>query len=292
MASDSDPTQQLRSLARRVADVYLAHSGPRAVLLVGSAATGNVDEYSDLDLILYYDGPASHEALAAARRELAAERFQGRADPEDRGYGERYYLGKLQCQLAHVTVESFEREIEKLVVDLELNQELPKIMSGLFEGLPLHGEALIEKWRRKAGFNERLQRAMIEKHWKFFPWWHFQERLRTRDATVWRYDVLVQSAYNIVGVLAALNGLYFSTFEFKRAGAFLARFELAPENLAARIESLFELDEPEATAEVERLVSETGALVADRFSDIDLSLEWGGNPTPPGSREIPWREIG
>ena len=57
-------------------------------------------------------------------------------------------------------------------------------MSGLYDGLPLYGEKLIEQWRQKAAHTEKLQRALIEKRWKFFPWWYFQARLRTRDTTV------------------------------------------------------------------------------------------------------------
>jgi predicted nucleotidyltransferase len=285
----TDTARELRALADRVAAAYVTHSRPSAILLVGSTGRGDADAYSDVDMILYYDEPASDDALSAARAELGAERFKGKAYPEEGGYGERYYLDGVQCQLAHVTIESFEAEIRKLLVELELNDELPKIMTGLLEGTPLHGEELIEGWRRKAAYTEPLQRAMIEHYWKFFPWWHYQERLGTRDATIWRYDVLVQSAYNLVGVLAALNKLYFSKFEFKRSGEFLARLEVAPPDFARRLHALFELDEREATAELERLVAEVGELVAARFPDIDLSLEWGQEPTPPGSREVPWK---
>jgi hypothetical protein len=108
------------------------------------------------------------------------------------------------------------------------------------------------------------------------------------DATAWRHDVLAQSAYGIVGVLAALNGLYFSTFEFKRASRFITRLEVAPANLAARLDTLFESDERRSTAELERLVAETQALIAERSPDLDLALRWGGKPTPPGERESPW----
>ena len=94
--------------------------------------------------------------------------------------------------------------------------------------------------------------------------------------------------YGIVGVLAALNRLYFSTFEFKRASRFLSRLEITPANLAARLDALFEADEPTATADLERLVSEVGALVSAQFPDINLALEWGGHKTPPGSREPAW----
>jgi hypothetical protein len=88
--------------------------------------------------------------------------------------------------------------------------------------------------------------------------------------------------------LAALNCLYFSTFEFKRASKFISRLDVAPVNLAARLDALFDSDERRSTAELERLVAETQALVAERFPDIDLELEWGGKPTPPGERESPW----
>jgi hypothetical protein len=292
--SPTDATAALRALAQRLTDSYSAHAQPRAILLVGSAATGEADEYSDLDVLVYYDDVPPEEVVAETPRELGAEGYRGTAwsdesgEPDERGYSERYSLGGVECQVGHMSVGAFEREITRLVVDHEFNEELLKIMSGLFEGLPLFGEELIERWRRKAGYTEELQRTTIEKRWKFFPWWYFEERLRARDATAWRYDVLVQSTYGIVGVLAALNRLYFSTFEFKRAGKFISRLEVAPVNLAPRLNGLFDSDERRSTAELERLVAETQALVAERFPDIDLALEWGGKPTRPGQRESPW----
>lgn len=89
-----------------------------------------------------------------------------------------------------------------------------------------------------------------------------------------------------------MNGLYFSTFEFKRASRLLSRFHTAPPNLAARLDALFETDELTSTAELERLVSEVGALVTSRFPSIDLSLTWGEHGTPPGSREAGWERNG
>jgi hypothetical protein len=284
----------LRALAKRLADSYGAHAQPSAILLVGSAATGGADAYSDLDMLLYYARVPPDAKMAKAPREVGAERYQGTpwsdesGESDERGYSERYSVDDIECQIGHMSVGSFDREIRRVVVDLEVNEELLKIMSGLFEGVPLFGNELIERWRREAAYTPALQRATIEKRWRFFPWWYFEEKLRLRDATLWRYKVLVQSAYNIVGVLAALNRLYFSTFEFKRTGTFLSRFEVAPSNLAARLNALFESDEAHSTAELERLVAETQSLVAERFPEIDLSLEWGGKPTAPGQRASPW----
>jgi hypothetical protein len=265
------------------------------VLLVGSAATGDADEYSDLDLIAYYDLVPPADVLAAVARRLPATRYRGTpwsdesGEPDQAGYGERYLLEGLEGQVAHISVGAFEREIRRLVVELEIDEELLKIMSGLFEGIPVRGADVIAGWREAAAYTEELQRAVIRKRWKFFPWWYFRERLGRRDATAWRHEVLAQSVYSIAGTLAALNGVHFSTFEFKRAGRFLSRLDIAPPNLAARLDSLFTSREPESTAELERLVAETRTLVAERFPDLDLSLQWAGKSTEPGEREVPWR---
>ena len=105
---------------------------------------------------------------------------------------------------------------------------------------------------------------------------------RERESSLWERMLSREN------LLAALNRVYFSTFEFKRTRTFLARLELAPRELADRLELLFVADEPTATDELERLVAETRELVARRFPDLDLSLEWGGRPTPPGTRQAPW----
>lgn len=284
----TDLTAEIRGLAQRAADAYRRHTQPRAILLVGSGATGGCDRFSDLDLLLYYDDLPASEGLATARNELGAENVRDSTVwPEELGVSERYDVGGIHCQLGHAVISGWEREIARVVDDLELDWALLKELSGLFEGLPLAGADLIEHWRERAAHTERLQRALIEKQWKFFPWWFYEEKLAARDAFVWRYDVLVQSAYSIAGVLAALNGIYFSTFEFKRIGRFCSGLDVAPPNLEERLRALFGPSERRSTAELEQLVAETQALVAERFPDLDISIAWSGVPTPPGSRESP-----
>jgi hypothetical protein len=108
--SPSDATTVLRALARRLADSYLAHAPPRAIMLVGSAATGDADEYSDLDLLVYYDRVPPDEAVAETPRELGAERYQGTpwsdesGELDERGYGERFVLDGIECQVGHMSV--------------------------------------------------------------------------------------------------------------------------------------------------------------------------------------------
>ena len=68
----AEPTPHLRDLARRITDVYLRHMTLSAAIVAGSAARGDADRYSDLDLLMYAeDGPPA-EAAAAAQLELGA----------------------------------------------------------------------------------------------------------------------------------------------------------------------------------------------------------------------------
>ena len=51
----------LLALARRNAAVYATHLQVRAILLMGSAAEGQSDFFSDLDMAIYYDELPSDE---------------------------------------------------------------------------------------------------------------------------------------------------------------------------------------------------------------------------------------
>ena len=151
-------------------------------------------------------------------------------------------------------------------------------------GLPLHGEELIEQRRARVGdYPEALRQAMIERHWSFFPLWYYGEAMAVRDAELWRLDMLLEAAFNLLAVLAALNRRYFARFELKRMRALIAQMELAPPRLAERLESLFRLAPEPAAAELGRMVEETRALVAAELPDLELPLR-----LPPGTRQQPW----
>jgi hypothetical protein len=196
---DVDTVGRVEALVDDLARSYVEHTQPQAMLLVGSGATGEIDGYSDVDLILYHDSVPAERTLETARATVGAERFEGTDWPGE-GYSERYDVDGIHCQLGHALIGPWEREIAKVVDELDLDPRLLKQLMGLFEGRPLHGEDLIAGWRRRAAYTPRLQRAMIEKHWRFFPWWYYEDKLRRRDSTIWRYDVLVRSAYDLVGI--------------------------------------------------------------------------------------------
>jgi predicted nucleotidyltransferase len=280
----SEATEHLRALARRLVAAALERVPVRGALLVGSAARGDADFYSDLDLILYVDEVPSEETFADIRTAVDGTE-PTRRNPNEDVSSEEFDLQGVRTEVSFIALAWIEARLDELLDNIEdFDSSLQKVLSGLDEGLPLHGEALIGELRGRVGsYPEPLRRAMVERRWKFFPLWYYGEAMAARDAELWRLDMLLDAAFNLLAVLAALNRLYFTRFELKRMRALIGRMERVPSRLADRLESLFRLAPESAAAELGRLVEETKALIADELPDVELAVRFS-----PGTRQQPW----
>jgi hypothetical protein len=273
IANQATASSHLLALARRTAAAYLAHAHPRAIMLSGSAAEGQSDFYSDLDTILYYDELPWEEALFAARQQNnGSERNWLIGDRSEGEIAESYNVDGVECQFAHTTIATWEKTIVSIMDQLEVATPNQKAMSGLLHGIPLYGEELIRQWQaRVAHYPDALAQAMVEKYLTFSPIWYNRQRYLTRDATLWLNQMLVESSQNILGVLAGLNRLYYSTFQFKRTRLFVDQMRIKPDDLADRLDDLFRLDAEAAIDQLESLVSDTVTLVEKHMPHIDTS---------------------
>lgn len=281
----TDASRFLVALATEMAAIYATHARPRAILLTGSAATGESDEFSDLDLIMYYERPPSAEQLAAAQATLRVSDLRLNLDLETGSAMEMYVLGGVECQVAHLPIAKWERDLAAVLEDCEPATLVEKAISGLLESIALHGSDLILQWQeRAASYPEELSRATVEHYLQFFPLWLIAEQWRTRDASIFYHQMLVEVSLNLLGALAGLNRRYFSSFQFKRLHAFAGTLPLAPARLADRLDEVFALEPVAAALAMERLVDETIQLVEAHMPEMD---------TAParrclGKRQQPW----
>lgn len=274
----------LLALAHRIAAPYTALPTLRAAMVTGSAAKGISDYHSDLDLTMYYAEELPTEAALAALREGhgAAERKWLLGDRAQNSFAEAYDVNGIEVQIGHTTIGVWEETMAEVLEKLNCDTPIHKALEGTLHCQALYGEAYIETWKaRIRAYPPALAEAMVKKHLRFFPVWGLGPHFQTRDATLWYYQMMVEAAQNLVGVLAGLNQLYFTTFQFKRMGRFIHEMEVAPTNLASRIEVLFQPDMARATAELEMLIAETVALVEERMPQVD---------TAPAKRRIGWRQ--
>jgi hypothetical protein len=277
----ADPTEHVRALARRVVDAALLLGPLRAAALAGSGARGDADRYSDVDLLLYVDEPPPDDRLERLREAVGGGNRVWIAEPRL----VQFEVDGVAVQVGYQTLAEMDEELDRALLRLEVvaspNQ---KMLGGLLEMLPLYGEDVLGRWRERAErYPDELRRAAIEHHWRFFPLWYYGDAMRSRDAELWRLDMLLEASFNLLGVLAALNRVWFARFELKRFRAFAAKLALAPPDLADRVESLFRLPADDAADELGRLVLETRELVAAELPDLELPLR-----RPPGTRIQPW----
>jgi len=281
----SESDRFLQALTRRNAAAYLLGTRPDAILLTGSAATGHSDFYSDLDLILYYhDLPSADMARYVCDR-LGGSQFAPLGQRTENGFADHYFLHGVECQVAHTPIRRWEEDMSKVLDQSDVTPHLQKAMQGLVEGVPLHGESLINKWKERAThYPDSLAQAVIEHHADFVPMWKIRDQMIARDARLWLSQVCVETAYNILGVLAGLNRVYYSTFQFKRMRELVEKMRFTPPNLADRIDNLFNGDLRGALDDLWLLVRETMSLVRTHAPDVPTDPRW----LEPNDQKQPW----
>ena len=265
-------SQYLLALAERNAQVYSALPNIRAIIVTGSSVEGVSDFYSDIDTILYYDELPSEEALQQACQQNQGEGRRIFGERESGSFFESYKVHGVECQFAHGIVAGWEQEMAQVLEQLDAASPIQKALSGMKEAIPLYGEPLVRQWQSKiASYPDALAEAMVKHFLTFFPVWGISHYFMARDATWWLHQILVEAEEHIFGVLAGLNHLYFSSFQFKRMHRFVQQMHIAPANLAARLDELLYADPTIAIAQLKELVQETVALVEQYMPAFDTT---------------------
>lgn len=281
----------LMKLGRKILEPYTKLPNARAAMITGSVAEGLSDFYSDLDMTVYYEHELpSEEELARIRKENGApERVWLLGERAEGNIAEAYELHGIQAQIGHTTIAAWENDIAEVVERFNADTPLHKAMSGTLEAITVYGDERMRAWQAKISeYPEGLRRAMVEQHLKFFPYWNIQEQIAARDAMIWHYQILTEAAYNLVAILAGLNRLYFTTFQFKKMRRLLDRMTLLPNDFANRIEELFRLEPSAAALSLEGLVRDVVTLVEREMPELDVTAVVKNL----GKRRPPWHCIG
>jgi len=262
----------MRGVVARVTDPYRALPQTKAILSIGSVSYGVVDTYSDIDLALYYNELPSDEQLREAMLANGVSELKWKlGDRSSGGLIEAYLVDGIECQLAHSTLDTWHKYADTVLVDLDVKSPIQKMLSGILDGTPICGVEIVESLRERArNYPDALGKAMVEKHLSFQPIWVLEDRLSVRDATLWKQAAVVEGAQNLLAVLAGLNRLYFSTFQFKLARKFIDSMALKPDELYVRVETML-TDIRKGPGLLRDLVSETVRLIEAHMPEVDTT---------------------
>ena len=238
-----------------------------ATLVAGSVASGTSDEFSDIDLILFYATWPAAEALDRVRAALEpADHVVLGGAPEGDVYLEQFRVDGVPCQLVHQTIDAWRVTAATVLDGLDTTSPTQKALSGLHAGVVLHGDEVMARLRAEAAYPPALRAAMVRDHDDVFPLWRLRG-MGGRDAELWQRGQLVAGFEKVLGLLAGVNEVYFSMFQLKHTRDLVASFRIAPTNLVDRMEAALVAPMEEAVAELERVVEETRAIVRSELSD-------------------------
>lgn len=269
----TEESRYLLEMAREVARGYSALSGARAAMVFGSVAQGISDTYSDIDMGVYYETLPPEEDLLARLEILSDDGLRWKLGHHDAGVLILAFpRNGVECQVIHATISRMESDMNAVLTAEQVKTPHQKILSGVLDGIPLYDDGIISLWKERANdYPDMLAQAMVEQHLNFFPIWAAYQWLVFRDITPWLYQTLTESIFNLLGVLAGVNRLYYADFQLKRTGLLCAKMKMAPLNLAERIESIFQSDPSTAVQVLRALVQETVEIVATAMPNVDTS---------------------
>ena len=270
MADLNDASVWRLRLATSVAPAYAMDAAVAAVAVGGSTARGCADRHSDVELAVWW-----HDTPTADQRRHAAERMPEMGARRDFGYdvaldawSEDCTVFGVKLDIGHRTVAGMERLLTA-VVDDDGSTERQHVAAELLGAIPLHGDGLIDRWRRRVEpYPEALAIALVGSQLRFGP--HaWLERLVERDEVLALAEIRVAAARAILGVLLALNRTYHPGHKW--IARTMDAMAIRPPDLNSRFRLVLTGPPDAAVRELRGLIEETVGLVERHLPQVDTT---------------------
>lgn len=261
-------------VARHIADAYAAESSVLTVVCAGSAARGQADRWSDLELLVVWDVTPLDEQ----RRKISAAvmgqdpRFWTWEIHDGAGYDEWWQHGPaghgLLIEITHTTPSELLTRIDALMTG-EVDPSALTLGDAIVNGVPLVERAPLAPWRtRLIPYPRDLAGAVVRRQGQIDHFWRWQmyvERGNLLQLGAHFADV----ALRVVHVACALSGVWWPGAKWlpRLAG----QLPVAPADLANRLQRIPLAPPTEAAATLEALVDETYDLVEMHLPEVDVA---------------------
>jgi hypothetical protein len=254
-------------VARQVAERLCRYEGMRAIVVGGSVARGYADEYSDLEMPLFWGELPSDEVRKAIVADLGAEFLYGYDGPsnEDQLLIDGFQVDFWQCLVAYEETV-FEDVLTRFDTDLGSSNFVDTIRACI----PLHGEVLIDRWKEMAQrYPDELAVRNIQECLGRLNRGHLEVHARRGNPTV-MYGTIGDLQRQVFLILLALNREYFPSYKWMYRA--LDKMPIKPANIGRRFRAAYAGSQAEAIRDMLDVVQETIALVEERFPQVNTGV--------------------
>lgn len=268
MADLNDASVWRLRLATLAAPAYATDAAVAAVAVGGSTARGCADRHSDVELaVWWHDAPTADQRREAAERmpEMGARRDFGYHDALD-AWSEDCTVFGVKLDVSHRTVTGLERLLTAVVDGDDGSTERQHVVAELLDAIPLHGDDLVDRWRRRVEpYPETLAIALVRSQLRFGP--HaWLERLVERDEVLALAEIRLAAARAILGVLLALNRTYHPGHKW--IARTMDAMAIRPPDLHNRFRLVLTGPPDAAVRELRGLIEETVGLVERHLPQV------------------------
>lgn len=267
-------------LARSIAPHYARYPHVDAVVLLGGAARGWADSWSDIDLVVYWQQPPTDAERYTVIEALNAEpgnfgdTFTEQPDPNLRCWFEDFYLAGdpdtgFKIDVGHHLTSDMDAVVEAVTQRYDTHALKQEMLYSIKRVLPFYGETRIECWKRAAGLcPEPLARRFVEKNLRLPEFWIAEASAARGDWLLYQRAAL-EVCRSLLAAVVALNREYFPGT--KHQAHLLADMTIRPEHFNTRLIDCLRGEPEAAIAEIYRLYDEVYALAQQHMPTADLT---------------------
>ncbi len=263
-------------IARALADAFAVNSAVEAIFLGGSTARGQADQFSDIEIAIFWGRaptkPERAQAIAAAGGQLHLQ-----YEPEGIYWEDSLFVGHDAAgspqsgqfvEMSHIRTTEIDRLLDRLETDPDPHEDVLNLLSGIDDSVALHGIERIERWRGIVrSYPDELARAVVRRHGQieFFGQWEMLVARGNHPGPLQAHFWNIQQ--HVLQMLLAVNRRY--PLGYKFLDSIFERCAVAPERFAERFHSVSTLPPDRAAGELQALVHETYDLVEQHVPGLD-----------------------
>jgi hypothetical protein len=279
-------------LARHLAEVYKGNPKVATAMVGGSISRGYADEYSDLEIGLFWTQQPSEAERTAIASHVSADilSLTTAEAGEPAWWGNEHYgvekvvidgrpsTGSVMVSIHHLLAESVEQWLTDVLERYDTSSQKQELVAAIHDAAPLVREELLRSWqKRTALYPAELARRIIRENLWFGPWFWPGAYAQRGDDLVLRQH-FIWMVHSMLKLLAALNRIYYRSTEHKWMDYLILDMAIAPEDLAARIKQALRADPSAAEQQLYRLIGEILTLVEQHMPAVSASFEGDERP--------------
>ena len=285
MHTSKERTNWRFRLAKRIAEAYVEDANAEVVMIAGSVGRRWDDQYSDIEIDVYYYAPPTDRS-----RTEAVKRAGGTLVLLDEGrveWEEQMTFNRFPAATSTFLSSTMEDFLIRVINELEIDPIAQTRLSSLLNGIPVKGIDKIGAWRRKAKqYPTGLTAAMLTEYLDF-------SQMRNASMFAKRKDLLplhrifAEVGENLIKSLLGLNKVYLPAPDrLKWIEKIIGELRLKPPEFAKRLHATFRGAPMAGVEELRTLVLETLDLIEANIPEFRV----GGLRTKLGENRHPWKK--